>query len=159
VYLENSERAIPVATSPDAPPETDMPPTRHLIDEAWELGRPVLIVRIGQRILSPEEMAKQSLAGTILLPGEQSLSPALKPPTLPPFTCPLEEPYPGSPYEDCLRNGKLNPNRGGEGPIWPAERVWIPGLDNEGKLQGLRPEDTVAEFTDSSGRRSLVCSN
>jgi uncharacterized repeat protein (TIGR01451 family) len=159
IYLENAERAAPELGTPDEPLEVTLPATRDLFAEAWELGRPVLVLRIGQRLFTPEEMAKESTPGTILLPGEKSLSPALKKPTLPALNCPGDNADLGSPYEDCIRNGHLNPNRGGDGPIWPTDRVWVPGLDNENQLQGLRPEDTIAEYTDSSGRRSIAYSN
>ena len=49
---------VPVATKADQPFEMDVPPGRDLMAEARGLGRPLLIVRLGQRDVSPEELAR-----------------------------------------------------------------------------------------------------
>ncbi len=148
VYLEDPDRAMPQPTAPDRPLEIDLPPTAHLAAEARARGRLMLVVRMGGRLLvSPEEMAQSSVYGTMLLPGERSLPHAAAPPCLlpdpRPFWDPLAGPRPMT--EECLHDG--------------GDRGERAGLDAAGNLRGLEPEDTVAEFTDSHGRRGLTCSN
>jgi uncharacterized repeat protein (TIGR01451 family) len=147
VYLEDPDRAAPVASGPDRVLENDLPPGRDPLGEARELGRPVLIVRLGERSFSPEELARESVYGTILHPGEKVLPLPSRPPFLPgvgkAFYDPILGPRPCD--EECLHDG------GDRGPR--------AGFDADGRLHGLDPEDTVAEFTDSHGRRSLTCSN
>jgi uncharacterized repeat protein (TIGR01451 family) len=149
IYLENPCRATPVATRPDQPQEIDLPAVVDPLKEARERGRPMVIVRMGGRqLISPEELAHQSVAGTILLPDEKVLAHAACPPPLVlwdtrPFWDPRYGPKP--PEEECIHDG------GDHGQ--PA------GLDHAGNLHGLEPEDTVAEFTDSHGRRGITCSN
>jgi uncharacterized repeat protein (TIGR01451 family) len=148
VYLEHPDRATPVATRADNPLEIDLPPGTDPLPEARTRGRPVLIVRLGGRLLvTPEELAHESIPGTILLPDEKMLMPATRPPCLVCDSRPFWDPRygPRPPEEECIHDG------GDHG--LPA------GLDANGNLQGLDPEDTVAEFTDSCGRRSLTHSN
>jgi uncharacterized repeat protein (TIGR01451 family) len=147
VYLEHPDRAVAAATRPDLPLELDLPPNRDLVGESWCMGRPVLLLHLGQRDISLEEMAAQSVPGTVLLPGEKVLAPARVPPYLP-WACvrvydPLYGPRP--PEEECLHDG-------GDAGV-PA------GLDAQGRLHGLDPSDTIAEYTDCHGQRHLACSN
>jgi uncharacterized repeat protein (TIGR01451 family) len=138
VYLECPDRAAPEATLPDRPLETDVPSRCDLAKEVRERGRPVLIVRMGGRqLVSPEDLAHESVYGTVLLPEDKVLPPPSRPPCLP---CDLRKPD-----DLCIHDG------GDHGPR--------AGLDPAGVLHGLDPEDTVAEFTDSHGRRSIACSN
>jgi uncharacterized repeat protein (TIGR01451 family) len=149
IYLENPCRAEPVPTRPDQPLETDLPAAVDPLKEARARGRPVVVVRLGGRLLfSPEDLAHESVPGTILLPGEKVLAHAACPPPLVladprPFWDPRYGPRP--PKEECIHDG------GDQGE--PA------GLDAAGNLHGLDPEDTVAEFTDSHGRRGITHSN
>jgi uncharacterized repeat protein (TIGR01451 family) len=147
VYLENPDRAAAVATRADQPLELDIPPRRDPLAESREYGRPVLIVRLGERDVTAAELAGQSIPGTILLPGEKVLPLPRVGPCLPwaavPFYDPLWGPKP--PEEECLRDG------GDAGqPV---------GYDRNGQLYGLEPMDTVAEYKDSKGRRGLAISN
>jgi uncharacterized repeat protein (TIGR01451 family) len=138
VYLEAPDRATPEASLPDRPLETDLPPQANLAAEVRERGRAVLVVRMGGRLLiSPEDLAHESVYGTMLLPGDHVLPPAARPPCLP---CDLHRPD-----DICIHDG---------GDCGPRA-----GLDPAGNLHGLDPEDTVAEYTDSHGRRSIACSN
>jgi uncharacterized repeat protein (TIGR01451 family) len=138
VYLEDPDRAVPVPTRPDSPLEIDLHPRTDPVAEARERGRPLLIVRMGGRLLmTKEELACESTGGTELLPGEKVLGHPTRPPCLPWEW--LHRP------DECVHDGG---DRG--------ERV---GLDPAGNLHGLDPEDTVAEFTDSHGRRGVTCSN
>jgi uncharacterized repeat protein (TIGR01451 family) len=146
VVLENPERATPLDASVDQPLESLVPAGRDPLEEARERGRPVLVTRLGQRDFTPEEMAHQAIPGTILLPGDKGLGPPAALPWVPWSCVPLYDPLYGPlcPEEECLHDG------GDHGR--PA------GIDAEGRLRGLDPADTVAEYTDSSGRRKLAVS-
>ena len=64
--------------------EVDVTPGRDAPTSAPERGRLLLVVRLGERSASNEELAGQSIPGTILLPGERALPPVRYGPTLPP---------------------------------------------------------------------------
>jgi uncharacterized repeat protein (TIGR01451 family) len=147
IYLENPDLAVPVATRKGEALETVVPPDRDLLAEARERGRPMLVVRLGGRIVSTEELAAESVPGTILLPGERSLGLPAAQPILPWHCVAFYDPRigPKPPTEECLHDGG---DRGAPG-----------GFDGDGRLRGLDPEDTIAEYTDSAGRRSLTHSN
>src|SRR5262249_52146748 len=128
--------------------EGDRPADRNLIEETKELGRPVLIVRIGQRAYSEQELAWQSVPGTVLGPGDKGLGvPPVPPPLLWKNVRLLADPVFGYriPDEECLHDG--------------GDRGEPAGLEPTGKLRGLNPEDTVAVYTDSHGRRWVTPSN
>jgi uncharacterized repeat protein (TIGR01451 family) len=147
VYLENPERAQPVATRCDQPVEITLRPGQDPADEARAFGRPMLIVRLGARTFSPEEMVHESIPGTVLLPGDQALAMPAAPPCIPWSGVTLYDPIlgPRHPEEECLHDG------GDTGvPV---------GLDAEGQLHGLDPSDTVAEYFDNHGRKHLAISN
>jgi uncharacterized repeat protein (TIGR01451 family) len=145
VYLEDPERAAPVQA--DGSLVQDVPPSRNLLEEVRDYGRPVLIIRVGQREVGTEELVRQSVHGTILMPGERVLPPPAAPPWVPWAGLKLYDPILGPKHheEECLHDG------GDSGQ--PA------GLDREGRLHGLDPSDTVAEYADSEGRRHLTISN
>jgi uncharacterized repeat protein (TIGR01451 family) len=147
VYLECPDTAIATASRADQPLETNLPPNYNLLEEALSLGRPMLVVRMGQRDVSVEELAHQSVPGTALYPGETFLPPPACPPRLPWACVPVYDPLygPKPPEEECLHDG------GDVGT--PA------GLDAQGRLHGLDPSDSIAEYTDSHGRRHIACSN
>jgi uncharacterized repeat protein (TIGR01451 family) len=158
IYLEHPERAAPAATTPDQPLETTLTPDRDLLTEAHERGRPVMVLRLGQLQLTPQDLAASSVWGTVLFPGEHVLGNPTAPPMLPWACFPWYDPIvgPRGPEEEWIHNGCINP----PAPRYLANgRPQRPGLDNEGVLQGLNPEDTVAEFRDSRGRKGLTCSN
>jgi uncharacterized repeat protein (TIGR01451 family) len=147
IYLEHPERATPVATKPGQALESDLPAGRDLLDEARTLGRPVAILRLGERSYRPEELAAESTTGTILFPGDRLLPAAARPPCVPWACIRVYDPILGRrfPEEECLHDG-------GD--------VGLPaGIDRNGKLGGLDPTDSVAEYTDSAGSRRLVKSN
>jgi uncharacterized repeat protein (TIGR01451 family) len=158
IYVEHGERAAPAATTPEQPLEATLPPDHDLLCEARELGRPVLILRLGQVILTPQEVARSSVPGTVLFPGERVLGPPAAPPMLP-FVCfqwydPILGPL--CPEEEWIHNGCVNP---------PSPRYLVngqpfhPWFDADEKLRGLNPEDAVAEYRDARGRKKLSCSN
>ena len=147
IYLEHPERAIPSAAPPGAPHELELPPRYDALAAAREQGRPVLIVRLGERDFTDQELAVQAVPGTILLPGDKVLPPPACPPWVP-WTClPFYDPIlgPRPPEEECLHDG------GDTGP----RAV----LDRNGQPANVNPSDTVAEYADSHGRRGLVVSN
>jgi uncharacterized repeat protein (TIGR01451 family) len=147
VFLENPDKAEKAAQEKDRPFEIDLLPGRDPFELARSLGRPMVAFRMGTRSLTAEEIARQSVPGTVLLPGDTRLAPAAYPPCLPWACQALIDPIAGPklPEEECLKDG---------GDIGqPA------GLDSNGRLRGLDPSDTVAEFADSSGKRHVVPSN
>jgi hypothetical protein len=50
IYLEDSQNAVPVATSPDQQQTINVSPTENALRTADALGRPVAILRIGSRV-------------------------------------------------------------------------------------------------------------
>src|SRR5262245_7518359 len=147
IYLEHPDRAIPTATRPGEALEADVPSYRDLLDEARARGRPVAVLRLGERTYDPSELAAQSTPGTILLPGEHVLAPAARAPLLPWACMPVYDPILGRrhPEEECFHDG-------GD--------VGLPaGIGPDGRLGGLDPTDSVAEYTDNTGRRRVAKSN
>ena len=147
IYLENPELATPQTVKPGQALESDVPSNRDLLDLARRNGRPMVILRFGERTFTDAELAAESIPGTILLPGEQGLGRPTRPPCLPWACVNLYDPIlgPRCPEEECLHDG-------GD--------VGLPaGIGPDGKLGGLDPTDTVAEFTDCKGRRAVVKSN
>jgi uncharacterized repeat protein (TIGR01451 family) len=147
IYLENPDLAPPIATSADQPLERETRPSDDLLEEARALGRPMFILRLGGRAFSPDEMMRQAIPGTVLLPDQQGLSMPPVRPYVPWANWPIYDPYLGPRHaeEECLNDG---------GDIGrPA------GFDREGRLLGLDPSDTVAEYKDSHGGRHISPSN
>ncbi len=147
VYLEDPDKAVPAAAPPTGPTEADVPPSRDLLDDARDLGRPMLVVRFGGRVPPGDELLNGAVADTILLPGENALPQPRVKPCLPWAGCGFYDPIlgPRAPTEECLHDGGDRGPRAGIGP--------------DGRLHGLDPEDTVGEYTDAAGRRRVVCSN
>src|SRR2546425_7540505 len=80
IFLEHPDQALPTATKPDQPWEVQAVSVADAIAEARVRGRTMLILRWGGREASAQELARQSIPGTILLPGEQMLAlPAVPP--------------------------------------------------------------------------------
>jgi uncharacterized repeat protein (TIGR01451 family) len=147
VVLEHPERAAPIATELGQALETDLRPHEDPVAHARVLGRPVLIVRLGGRTLPPDDLAAHAVANTILLPGGRALGQPAVPPHLSWECHDLFDPRLGRrpPEEECMHDG------GDAGrPV---------GLDHQGRLQGLDPADTVAEYSDSKGQRRIAISN
>jgi uncharacterized repeat protein (TIGR01451 family) len=147
VYLEDPDKAVPAPIPPAGPAESDVPPSRDLLDEARDFGRPMLVIRIGGRVPPPEELLHNSVPSTILFPGDKFLPPPPVGPCLPWVGCGFYDPIlgPRCPTEECFHDGGDRGPRAGIGP--------------DGRLHGLDPEDTVGEYTDAAGRRRVVCSN
>jgi uncharacterized repeat protein (TIGR01451 family) len=147
VYLENPDVAEPVASKPGEILEATMPRTTDLIAEAKSRGRLMLVVRIGAREPGADEILSAAVPGTILYPDERSMMPAQGPPCLPAPGFLWYDPYlgPRHPNEECFHDG--------------GDRFTKAAIGREGALYGLDSEDSVAEYTDSHGRRNVVCSN
>jgi uncharacterized repeat protein (TIGR01451 family) len=147
IFLENPDTAEPTATTPGEILEASLPPSEDLVCEARRRGRVMLIVRIGSREPTFEELLAAAVPGTILYPDQRALSPAAAPPCLPVACWPWFDPYLGPKHEDqeCLHDG--------------GDRKTPVAIDRDGALHGLDSEDTVAEFTDGKGCRGVVCSN
>jgi uncharacterized repeat protein (TIGR01451 family) len=146
VVLERPDSAVPIATRADEPFEIDVPSNRDPLRVAWERGQPLLVMRMGQRQLSRAELS--NVPGTVLLPGEKVLAAPQFSPNVPWQCVPVIDPLAGpvSPGDFlCVSDG-------GD--------VGLPaGFDRQGKLRGLDPSDTVAEYFDSRGRQRLAISN
>jgi uncharacterized repeat protein (TIGR01451 family) len=147
IYLENPDGAVPASTTSARFLEFDRPPGRSLIAEAKEAGRLLVILRMGQRPFTHEELARQSVYGTILYPDEKVLARPTYPPLLLPANRPPYDPYHGPRWdkEEFLHDG--------------GDRGLRAGVRDNGEVGGLDPEDTVAEYTDSRGARRLTHSN
>lgn len=147
IYLENPDRAEPRATRPGQILETDVGRARDIYDEARNRGRIMVVVHLGERVPTVEELVSTNVPGTILFPGEKVVALPAGPPVIPlaskPFFDPLHGPRPLD--EECLHDG--------------GDRMRPAGFDLQGNLAGVDPEDTVAEYRDSAGRRQIACSN
>jgi uncharacterized repeat protein (TIGR01451 family) len=145
--LEHPAHAYPAATTVDQPLELDVLPGTDPLAHARTMGRPLLVLRLGGRQLTPEELACQAIPGTVLLPGDRSLPLPAVPPCVPWACWPVYDPVhgPRPPQEECFHDGGDAGSRA--------------SIDQSGRLHGLDPEDAIAEYTDSCGRRHLSCSN
>ena len=67
IVLEHPDRAVPLASDKDQPMETSVTPHTNLLEEAWMLGRPMAVVRIGERQADPTELHGKAIPGTMAL--------------------------------------------------------------------------------------------
>ncbi|GIW79121.1 MAG: hypothetical protein KatS3mg105_0928 [Gemmatales bacterium] len=146
IYLEDPEQAV-ARDSSTTPLEFDIPPGSDALAEAADRGRPLLVVRLGERQLSDEELSSCGIPGTILFPGEKFLRPPAAPPCLPWACLPFVDPFWGvkPPTEECLHDG--------------GDTGLRAGLDRNGQIGGLDPSDSMAVYADSRGTRRLAISN
>jgi uncharacterized repeat protein (TIGR01451 family) len=147
IYLEHPDCAEPTASRPGEILETNRPIGTDILREARDRGRVMIVVHFGERLPTVEELIHQNVPGTILFPGERSMSHAAAPPPFPVIPWKFYDPYygPRLPEEECLHDG--------------GDRYRRAAFDSQGNLTNVDPEDTVAEYRDSCGRRSIVCSN
>jgi uncharacterized repeat protein (TIGR01451 family) len=147
LVLEHPDQAMPDASQKDHPLEIETFSPEDAMSEARVRGRPMLKLRWGERALSADELAHESIPGTILLPDQQTLPPPHVAPCIPwngmTFYDPIIGPKP--PEEECLQDG---------GDIGPRA-----GLNALGQLGGLNPTDTVAVYADSRGKKHIAVSN
>jgi uncharacterized repeat protein (TIGR01451 family) len=147
IYLEHPDKAPATLGRPDQAAETNVPAEHDLLDSAREFGRPMLVLRLGTRVVDDRELHAQGVPGTILLPAEKTLLPPKVPPCLPWHGVNVYDPFLGPKHaeEECLHDG--------------GDVGRIAGIVDGGRVGGLDPSDTVAEYTDSRGQRRLTCSN
>jgi uncharacterized repeat protein (TIGR01451 family) len=148
VVLEKVEKAFPEATTADNPILVPTFPGEDPVRQAHDIGTPLVLVRLGQREMSEAELEAKGIFGTVQLPGEAAMSQPSAPPYLP-WMCP------------DLFDPKLGPNPPGADLCLPdgGDADLRAGWDINGKLVGLDPADTVAEYVDSKGQRKIAISN
>lgn len=148
VVLERPEAALPMTSTRDEPLEIDVPSQGNAVNEAELRGKTLMVVHLGQRQYSPQEMAEQAILGTLLMPGEKVL-PMPRLPPLVPFACwPIYDPVAGA----------ADPNE--EMKLWDGGDIGLrAGFGPDGRLRGLDPSDTVAEYTNSRGEKRVAVSN
>jgi uncharacterized repeat protein (TIGR01451 family) len=147
ILLERPEGAIPEATKPSQPIVLSAVSEPEAEAMARERGRTLIVVRLGQRQVSPQELAGEGIPGTVLCPGETSLGPAGAGCQIP-WTCvSCMEPrvQKTSPDELCIPDG--------------GDFGLQAGIDPQGRLRGLDPGDTLAQYADSMGRPHISVSN
>jgi len=148
VVLERPDQALPIATRADAPVEIAVTGANDPLDAGNKRGQPLVVLQMGQRFFTPQELNGMAVPGTVLLPGSRVLGTPRQPPSLIWNWCPVYDTVLGP--RDLSEYLKLYD--GGDSGA-PA------GFGREGKLKGLDPTDTVAEYRDSRGNRRLVVSN
>lgn len=146
-YLEDPSQAAPIATTPDEPLILDVPNDADPLQEARFRGRPMIIVRLGEREATRDELVRTAVPNTILFEGEPRLALPTAPPVIPWLHLPVYDPLIGAKRsnEECLPDG---------GDIGP--RV---GIGPDGKLGGLDASDTAIEYTTEAGKRRVAVSN
>jgi uncharacterized repeat protein (TIGR01451 family) len=146
VYLENPEKAVPVKTTADRPPEFLADTDDDAIRAATDSGRLVMIVRLGNRVPTVDELQRGAVAGTILNPGEQALGRPAFPPTIGWQGAPLYDPILGPKQlpEECFTDGGDTNNR--------------LGVRDTGELGGLDTTDVALEYTQGI-KRKVTTSN
>jgi uncharacterized repeat protein (TIGR01451 family) len=140
-FLEDPQRADSISTVPDQSLEYPAANELEALEDARLRGRPVLIFRLGERTYSPDELAAENVAGTVLMPGAATIPVPAYPPRLPYGGIPLFDPLLGPKCSEleCLHDG--------------GDSLRPLGVDNRNKLYGLDPSDTAIEYTTPKGRR------
>ena len=146
VYLEDPMNAVPLRTTPDRPYEETLATAEDAVQAAIDHGRPVMIVRLGNRKPNAESLARVAVPGTVLLPGEPALPLPASPPYLGWFGVPLFDPIlgPKSPGEECLTDG--------------GDRATPLGIGPDGKVRGLDTTDVAADYLQGT-KRKVTTSN
>ncbi len=147
IYLENSEKAESVSTTIDNPIESYVPLDSNLVEEARDRGRIMVILRIGGKSIDERELFANAIPGTVQLESEKFLSHPKHPPIIPHESFSFFDPKLGPRFnkEELLFDG---------GDHYPKA-----GYDTQGNLQGVNPEDTIAEYTDAGGKKRIARSN
>jgi uncharacterized repeat protein (TIGR01451 family) len=145
--LEHPGQAFPTPSSSLQALEVDAPPGTDPVAFARTLGRPLLVLRVGEREPPADEIACLAIPGTVLLPGDRALPLPAAGPWVPWACWPIYDPIHGPrvPDEECLHDG--------------GDRGIRAGLDAAGRLRGVDAEDTVAAYTDNHGQRHVAISN
>ncbi len=145
-YLEDPESAIPIEGKAGEALENSANSEEDAITEARLRGRPMLILRIGERPSTKEELARENVPGTILFPGAKQMPMPAAPPIFPFGAVMLYDPLlgPKAAAEECLNDGGDIGARLGEGP--------------NRTIGGLDPTDTAMMYTTRKGTR-VIASN
>ena len=144
-YLEDPEKAVPIAgvagQALEAPAESE----EEAVKDARGRGRLMLIVRLGARPATPEELAFENVPGTILFPGARRLPIPAVPPRLPFSGIIVYDPIVGAKgaSEECIKDGGDVGSRAAPGP-------------GPGGIGGLDPTDTVMQYTTRFGSRTTA---
>jgi uncharacterized repeat protein (TIGR01451 family) len=145
VVLERPANALPIATSCDNPFELTILPNNDPMIEAQKHGRPLLVLHMGDNLAPPQELACQAVPGTVFLSGEDLMTPPRDPPRLPWMCYPLAVGQLPPEEEICFHDGG---DIGAPATVRP-----------DGKLVGLDPSDTVAQYCDGCGHIKIAVSN
>jgi hypothetical protein len=140
-YLEDPEKALGVTGSPGVALESVAESEEEAIREARDRGRPMLIVRVGERPYTKDELAAENVPGTILFPGAKTMPIPAVPPRFPFTGVIVYDPIIGAKGagEECLKDGGDIGARAGPGP--------------NGGIGGLDPSDTAMQFTTRYGTK------
>ena len=140
-FLEDPAKAVNAPLPLGVPLDISAGNEEEAIKEAKARGRLVLIVRAGERMWTREELVRENVPGTILFPGAKAIPMAALPPRILYNGIPLYDPIIGPrQYEgECLHDGG------------DSDRSM--GFDNQKRLQGIDPSDTVIEFATPFGKK------
>jgi uncharacterized repeat protein (TIGR01451 family) len=146
VYLEDPEKAVPAKTTADRPLEQIADTDEDAIRAAADGGRIVLVVRLGNRVPTADDLKRVAVPNTILHPGEGKLAGPAVPPPLAWAGVPLYDPISGPKprTEECLTDGGDTKN-----PL---------GIRDDGELGGLDSTDVALEYTQAA-KRKVATSN
>ena len=142
-YLEDPETALPIAGVAGQALEAPADSEEEALRAARLRGRPMLIVRLGERPATKEELAVENVPGTILFPGARTAPIPAAPPRLPFSGIIVYDPIIGAKgaSEECIKDGGDVGPRAAPGP-------------GPGGVGGLDPTDTVMQFTTRFGSRT-----
>lgn len=135
IVLEDPRRIRTQPPAPSQPAEVELLPDDDLWLEAGDLGRPLVVARLGAR--EPDVAALQRHLLSRALWSPHAFGPR------DPWGLPVIPPPKGG--EECLRDG------GDQGT--PTYH------DSHGRLQGVDPADTVAEYRQFGGKRNISITN
>jgi uncharacterized repeat protein (TIGR01451 family) len=141
-YLEDPNQAVNGPQPLGVPLEESAVSEEEAVKEARKRGRLMIIVRAGERLWTPEELATENVPGTVWIP---SKSPAIPIPVAAPTL-----PFTGVAFFDPL----LGPKQlTGECLHDGGDRFDNLGIGRGDKLYGLDPSDTALEFNTSKGKK------
>ncbi|MEZ6143197.1 MAG: hypothetical protein R3B84_21745 [Zavarzinella sp.] len=143
-YLENPEFAAANATG--EPVEFTAPTETEALKQARQLGRMMLIVRLGDRTFDSEELMRFNIPETVWFPGVKEPGFPPIPPMLPFGNFQLYDPIIGAKgaSEECLHDG--------------GDVLQSMGIGHRGEMLGVDPSDTAMKFT-SRGMTRIAPSN
>jgi hypothetical protein len=144
-FLEDPEKAVAVTGKAGEALEAPAESEEQAIDDARHRGRPMLIVRVGERPATKEELAAENVPGTILFPGARVMPIPPVPPLLPFNGIPIYDPIIGAKgaSEECIKDG---------GDVGPRA---APGPGPAG-IGGLDPTVTIMRYSTRFGDRTAA---